>query len=294
MQYLAPILKAIASLFWVAFAFTALLLFRREIAQAIGRIKKGKFLGQEVELSDDLQKLDTVATAAKREVQALPPDESRIIIPDRRDDLNAGITKILQQAVIAPKVALIMLQSELERQAHNAIATRGLLGGRRNISVSEALSQLSQLGLPPYISDALRLFSDVRNKIIHGQAATDDDIIQAIDSGITILKAVSALPRSVNIVYHPSVDIFSDAMCTQVIADAKGLILETTSPDGAVKGFQIVPITMTRFQKGREVTLEYNLNRVWPETWYRDPDSEEIKHAWREAAEFIGRHLDDI
>jgi hypothetical protein len=207
MQYLAPILKAIASLFWVAFAFTALLLFRREIAQAIGRIKKGKFLGQEVELSDDLQKLDTVATAAKREVQALPPDESRIIIPDRRDDLNAGITKILQQAVIAPKVALIMLQSELERQAHNAIATRGLLGGRRNISVSEALSQLSQLGLPPYISDALRLFSDVRNKIIHGQAATDDDIIQAIDSGITILKAVSALPRSVNIVYHPSVDI---------------------------------------------------------------------------------------
>lgn len=262
MQYLAPILKAIVSFFWVAFAFTALWLFRREIAQAIGRVKKGKFLGQEIELSDDLQKLNAVATDARKEVQALPSDESRIITPDRRDDLNTSVTKILQQAVIAPKVALIMLQSELERQAHNAIATRGLLGGRPNISISEALSQLSQLGLPPYISDSLRLFSDVRNKIIHGQAATDDDIIQAIDSGITILKAVSALPRSVNIVYHPGVEIYSDPMCTQVIADAKGLILETTSPDGATKDFQIVPITMMRFQKGKEVTVEQAGNLV--------------------------------
>ena len=50
---------------------------QESIAKAIGRIKKGKFLGQEVELSGELIKLQQSATEASEEVASLPLSESK-------------------------------------------------------------------------------------------------------------------------------------------------------------------------------------------------------------------------
>ncbi len=44
---------------------------------------------------------------------------------------------------------------------------------------------------------------------VHGHTASDDDILRAIDSGVTILRALQAIPHEVNIVYHPGVAIYS-------------------------------------------------------------------------------------
>jgi hypothetical protein len=141
---------------------------------------------------------------------------------------------------------------------------------------------------------SLRLFSDVRNKIIHDQAATDDDILGAIDSGITILKAVNALPNEKNVVYHTGVDIFLDEGCIDKIQGAKGLILQTTSPGGAIRSHRIFPTTRTNYVKGKQVAWEWNSGRKWEAAWYRDPDTSEIKYAWGGSMEFVGRHLEDI
>ncbi len=54
----ANLLRAIAALLWPIFAFVALFLFRREIRKFLNRIKRGKLFGQEVELEEELKRLD--------------------------------------------------------------------------------------------------------------------------------------------------------------------------------------------------------------------------------------------
>lgn len=269
-------------------------MFKPQINRALGRLRKGEILGQKFELGNELVKLEnSVATAAK-EAQELPPEESRMASADQEEKFDATIKSILQQATSAPKIALMTLGAELEKRAKQALATRGMLRGRPVVSVSQALSELHQYGFPPNLSGSLMLFDDVRNKIIHSAAATDDDALRALDSGMTILRALNALPNEVNVVYHPGVEIFSDATCTKPIPNAKGIILETTSPGGVMKTFRIFPTTRTHFQKGKQVAWEWNMQEGWSAAWYRDPDTGAIREAWNSSLEFIGRHLDDI
>ncbi|HCG5526981.1 TPA: hypothetical protein NJ013_004389 [Vibrio parahaemolyticus] len=54
MNEISELLKAIAALLWPIFAFVTLFVFKDQIAEAIGRLRKGKLLGQELELSDSL------------------------------------------------------------------------------------------------------------------------------------------------------------------------------------------------------------------------------------------------
>lgn len=294
MEQVAPILQAIASLLWAIFAFTALFVLKPEIISAVGRLRKGEILGQKFELSDELAKLENSVAAVAKEREELPSQESQAASADQQEKIDTTIKSILQQATSAPKVALMTLGNELEKQARYALATRGILRDRPGVPISEALSELYQYGFPPNLSGSLKLFNDVRNKIVHGADATDDDALRAIDSGMTILHALNALPNEVNIVYRPGVEIFLDAACAVPIPNAKGVILETTSPGGVIKTFRIFPTTRTHFQKGKQVAWEWSMRKTWPAAWYRDPDTGAIKQAWVSSAEFIGRHLDDI
>ena len=308
MEQVAPILKAIASLLWTGFAFMVLFLFKSEIREAIQRLAKVEILGQKIELRDKLVELQASAVATEKEVQELPRHfildaepgqylmrgERATTRVDQEETFDATVKSILQQATSDPKLALMAVAAELEKQARQALATRGLLGDRQAVSLSQALNELNQYGFPPNLADTLRLFLDVRNRIIHGAAATNDDALSALDSGLILLRALNGLPNEVNIVYHPGVENFLDADCTQPITDAKGLILETTSPGGAMKTHRILPTTRTHFQKGKRVAWDWNMQKKWPTAWYRDPDTGGVKRAWIESAEFIGRHLDDI
>ena len=62
MSEISELLKALASLLWPIFAFVVLFLFRSQLGDAIGRFKKGKLLGQEVELNDSLANLQRSAS----------------------------------------------------------------------------------------------------------------------------------------------------------------------------------------------------------------------------------------
>jgi hypothetical protein len=218
------------------------------ITRAFGRLKKGEFFGLKFELDELEKSADATAMEVPTFVGPVLLEESQVARADQEEKFDATIKSILQQATSAPKVALIALRAELEKDARQALAARGMLGGRRAVSVSQALSELHQYGFPPNLSGSLKLFNDVGNSIIHGKTdATDDDVLRALDSGISILRSLNALPNEVNVVYHPGVELFSDAAGTKTIPDAKGIMIETTSPGDVTKMLRIFPTTRSHF-----------------------------------------------
>jgi hypothetical protein len=294
---LAELLTAIGSFLWPILAFTVFLAHRNEFRTLIRRIRKGKLLGQEIELGDSLDKLENSAKAAIIEVTAVP--ETRPELPPRsaveveREDTS--VQKILEEAAKSPKAALLFLASEIERELRRLLASTGWHHGERVVGLKQGFDILSRTeALPPHVASSVRLFSDMRNRLVHGADATDDDVLRAIDSGVTILKALRAIPHEVNIVHHPGVEIYSDPEASQPIKGARGVILETTSPGGASKQLRILPSTRTHFEKGRRVAWEWSDAHSFGPAWYRDPATNEIKQAWHGSMEFTGRHLDEV
>lgn len=295
MSELATLFQAIASLLWPLFAFTALFLFRPQIADLIRRLKKGKLFGQEIELDESLKRLDQSASSVEMEVAALPPPTAEITTPQEQVQEESVVRSVVTETARSPKAALILLASELEKIAREILATTGHLQGRRFIPVMQAIAELDQkFGLPRHIPSSLKFFWEARNRLIHGGEGTDEDILRAVDSGLTILKALQAMPRETNVVHEPSVVVYSDVDLTTPMPNVHGVILETQAPGGTSKTFRIFPTTRTHFKKGHQVAWEWNMGIVVGPAWYRSPETGDIQQAWLSSAEFVGRHLDDL
>lgn len=297
MTEVAALIQSIAALLWPLLAFTALFVFRSEIADLASRLRKGKLLGQEIEMDASLKRLDKSATAIEHEVAALPAQLIPAATREERMQDEGVVTSIIAEAGRSPKAALILLASELEKLARQLLASTGLLRGRQLIPLYQAIAELDQqFGLPRHVPTSIKLFWETRNRMIHGGEGTDEDILRAVDSGLTILKALQALPREVNVVFDPGVEVFTDRGLTTRISHpfVKGVILETYAPGGASKTLRIFPTTKTHFQKGRQVAWEWNMQLVIGQTWYRSPETGEAKLAWTQSAEFVGRHLDEV
>jgi hypothetical protein len=149
-------------------------------------------------------------------------------------------------------------------------------------------------GLPGHLPSTLKLFSIARNKIVHGGEVSDDEILRAVDSGVTILRALRAIPRETNVVVHTGVKVFQDSICTRPLPGVAGVMLESESAGGLLRALRIFPTTQQHFQQGKRVAWEWNNNNAWGEAWYIDPVSDEKKLAWSSSLEFVGRHLDDL
>lgn len=296
MNEVSELLKAIATLLWPIFAFVALFVFKEQLAGAIGRLKKGKLLGQEVELSDSLENLQRSASQLSDEVSTIPSSESQDLdAPELEEDDESNIKAIIHEAARSPKAALILLATDLEREARQTLASIGKFNGRKNISLRQAIDELdSHYGLPKHISSSLRLFWETRNKIIHGGETDERNILSAIDSGVSILKSLQSLPRETNWVHCTGVQLYSDPECKTPIENGKGIILKSASSSGAKMFYRIFPTTRTHFKKGQKVAWEWSFENTWSDAWYKDPETNEIKQAWNSSAEFIGRHLDEV
>lgn len=295
MTEFATLLQAIAAFMWPLFAFTALFVFRSQIADIARRLKKGKLLGQQIELNESLDRLDESASSIDKAVALLPalvgepPNQQELVHEER------VVKDIISEAAHSPKVALIHLASELEKLARQLLASTGHLNGRRHIPILQAIAELDEkYGLPRHVPSSLKFFWEARNRLIHGGEGTEEDILRAVDSGLTILKALQVFPREINAVYHPGVELFANVEMTNPIPNVKGVILESTAPGGTTKSLRIFPTTRTHFQKGRQVAWEWNMQNIWGQAWYRDPDTGEVKLAFISSAEFIGRHLDEL
>ncbi|MGN8124546.1 hypothetical protein ACTJK9_22570 [Pseudomonas sp. 22082] len=295
MESATKLISALAQILWPLLGFATLLIFKKEISEILRRIKKGKMLGQEIELTDSLENLRISAETVKDATIILPPPDA---IESEKEVTNSEpdeIKIVLDEASRSPRVALITLGALIERAAKQALASTGILQPLSRISATEAVSKLSDRhgGLPGDVVNSMKLFMDVRNRIVHSREATEEDVISAIDSGITILRILKALPNRKLIVLHHNVAIFADSKCEEKHRGA-GLILENVSPGGFEKSLIIFPTMQTNYQKGQLLAAEWDTKNVWNEAWYIDPDTNEKKSAWRSSGEFIGRPLESI
>jgi hypothetical protein len=70
MKQFAELIQSITTLLWPVLTFVLVWRFRTEIGELLKRVKRGKFLGQELELGESLDKLNESALAAAAEVEA--------------------------------------------------------------------------------------------------------------------------------------------------------------------------------------------------------------------------------
>jgi hypothetical protein len=195
---IAGLITASAQLLWVVVAFVALMIFRPEVKDVIKRLRKGKLFGQELELGEQLQDLHKKASAAKDEVESVPSEPSKLGAADKTDGV---IDRLLEEAVQSPVAALVILSRKIEQEMRRALATIGALNGRSSIPLSIAIKELNRFGHLKNLAGSVELFQRVRNTIVHGgRAVSSDDVLSAIDSGLSIMAALKALPIAKHVV----------------------------------------------------------------------------------------------
>ena len=292
----AEFLRAISALLWPTLGFVALFVLKAELKDLLNRVRKGKVLGQEIELSESLEKLSASAEKTASEVAALPPAPPAAL--PAADSLTADSAlerEVLGELGRSPKAALMLLASGMEREVRQLLASMGRLDPRRPLSFPQAIQVLDESGgLLRHVAGSVDQFWSVRNRLVHGRSASDEDIIRAIDSGLVILRTIKGIPHEQNVVHHPGVEVFSDREGKTLRAGVRAIVLETTSPGGAKTTRRVYPTTRTHFEKGMRVAWDWSFDLGWGESWYRDPHSGLIEYGWTSSAEFIGRDLNDI
>jgi hypothetical protein len=290
MKEWAELLTAVGNFLWPVFAFYVVWQFKDEIESLLRRIKSGKFLGQELALVEELKQLSVSANAAAVEVEAIPRNDELQVQGANFDDVER---KVIEMAAQSPKAALLLLSSEIEKVLFELLGGLGLLNGRSYVPFRTAFELLAPR-LPLPVLAPVEHFWQTRNHLVHGQGA-EDGALSAIDSGITILRALRAVYCESHTVYHPSVDVFSDPACQVKRQEVRGVILETKSDTGLQVSRRIYATNQIHFKKGMRVAWEWKTNGPsFGESWYRDPDTGEIQIAWSESKEFVGRSLNDI
>lgn len=293
---ISEIITAMSGWLWPALAIYVIVSHKKDIQALAKRVERGKIFGAEFELKKELDSLQAQATQAEAESTPAPSvapevyrDEGAVktakVIDERGDRF---IETVLAEASRSPKLGLMLLASGIDRLARQV----GAATGHPSSSLSQTVSTWTGQ-LPPQTAETLKLFTGIRNRIVHGAGATDEEAIRAIDSGIALYRAINAIPRETNIVYHPGVPIFSDRNCTMMILDARGVILEASHPQTETTR-RIFPTSRDDYVRGMQVTWEWNMGRVWGEAWYRDPDNQEIRAAWSSSAEFVGRDINAV
>jgi hypothetical protein len=142
---IADLISATASLLWPIIAFTVITWFRPELRALLARIRKGKFLGQEIELDEMLANTDEAVAKAEEmaaenisaatgtaegtssaAAQAAPTDDRLEI-----DAAQNEIEEVLREAARSPRIGLMLLSSKMERAARDLALAIGLNVGRR-------------------------------------------------------------------------------------------------------------------------------------------------------------------
>ena len=307
---IAELLRAISTLLWPLVLVGLVLSFRREVVSLFARLERFKIFGAEGELRKQLDELkETAETAAEAPIPSqqppAPPASVEEIVGSGTwpsiagtlaIDVDAITQRVIDRAERTPKTALLDLTVEIERAMRLLLARSGHISKASPSLRGLAEAVAEAVNLPEGTLDALSRFREVRNNIVHSESEglASDEILRAIDSGLTILRVLAAIAIERNVVYHPGIDLYADADCTEKRTGVVGVILETTSPGGVIKSHRVFPTTRTHFRMGNEVAWEWNTSLRWDASWYRDPSSGEITLAFQGSMEFVGRHLDEV
>jgi Domain of unknown function (DUF4145) len=208
---------------------------------------------------------------------------------------------LLEEATRSPKAGLILLGGEIERETRNLAASLKVSGhdkrerrGPMATSLMRNISILTDMGvLPKGIFNSLDQFRAVRNEIVHGgRPVSDDDIFRAIDSGLSILRVLKAVPRFRHVVRIPWFTVYSDPQGKNERVDVHGISLESINPGGITKTPRILARRENDLHQGDLVTFDFNPDQSWDASWYIDETSGDIELAWEFCAEFTGQKID--
>ena len=110
MEPLAVLIQAVAALLWPMVALYALHRFAPEIKRVALRLRKGKLLGQEIELERTLDRLGRTAAKAESEVASTVSSQSLPELYDAHtvDRSSDSVQRILTAAARSPKAALLL------------------------------------------------------------------------------------------------------------------------------------------------------------------------------------------
>jgi hypothetical protein len=204
---LADLISAFASLTWPLVALAIVSWFKPEIRAILSRIKKGKLLGMEFGL-DELRAKTEAAEATSSTIVSATGSASGIGSATAEGARVEGagsisaeavlneIEEVLREAARSPRLGLMLLSAKIERAARDLAADIVLdISGTRAPLIAVVRALLRARRLTTEDGDALILFYQIRNRIVHGHDADDEEIARAIDSGTRLLRLLLSRPR---------------------------------------------------------------------------------------------------
>jgi len=299
-ELITAISGLISSILWPAVTFWLIHNFKAEISGLVKRVKKGKVLGQEFELTEQLNDLTNKATKVKNETLNTEMINDKGKSPDdisQRNKYEEDVEKIISVSSENEELGIILLSQKIESELKTLMAGSGYLANKADFSFSDMLAFLNRnASVSENLVASIKIFWDVRNKVIHkGHGEVErDNLIRIVDIGLTVLSAIKSIPHEINIVKHINVDVFEDAECKNIIKGVKAVILETHSPGRAQINYRIFPTTKTHFSIGMQVSWEWDRSNQWGQAYYKNPADGNIKSAWNGSMEFIGRDIEKI
>ncbi|HST55228.1 MAG TPA: hypothetical protein VLJ42_04940 [Solirubrobacteraceae bacterium] len=222
-------------------------------------------------------------------------DADDVKVAARREAADGVVAEVLDQAAQSPKLAIMLLSSELDRELHRLLMGTGWGVQRRLWNLREGIARLVEVSvIPASATYAADLFTQIRNEVVHGAGSrSDDEILRAIDSGIEMYNAVANVRRERNFVLYVNVPIFSDDALTVPITDGTAVFLRTVAPTAQkTETERIFPTTRTDFKVGEEVAWLWDNSKQWGEAWCKHPATGDIIKPWDGSLNFIGSPID--
>jgi len=100
-------------------------------------------------------------------------------------------------------------------------------------------------------------------------------------------RITETLPMVPFKVVATGIPFYLDKECKSRVADATIAIIQALDPDDDIQELDLVPTTKT-YQQDSYVTLAFDNKKIWEECYYRDPETDEVRRAWRIHVNFIG------
>ncbi|HMF65309.1 MAG TPA: hypothetical protein VK608_14560 [Edaphobacter sp.] len=287
------LIKALALFAWPVLIFFLALSFKPELRtllqslpQALNRVRGADVLGIKLEL-DELREASTEAQSQVLNLQLSSdekPEQPRV--GQVKDD---PVSRIRERAIISPEAAVQLTAAYIEREIKEIVASSGWLSDYTSPQQGLKLMRERVL-IPPALAESLDRFMTIRNLIVHADAnvvLTSD----ALNQGLLLLEMLRSIPRSSHEVVRADLTLYSDPDGKVVVPDAKGVMLRGQDEHGRPSATTQVFPTTRQMLVGTRVSWEWNLKKSWKETWFRDPQTHEVFHAWTSSVEFVGRDI---
>jgi len=210
---------------------------------------------------------------------------------EKADDFSQHIIELSAKQ---PKFGLMEVDNEINNTIRKIMYNTGWNQSVNNVSIQSSLEFLVINGiLPSNILSSIKLFSNIKNKVVHGKEdIADSEIIKVIDIGMALLKTIKSIPQTTHRVYKTNVAIYQDEECKIQRSNVVGLILEEKSPGNSIINYNIYPTTNRDYKVGILLSWEWNINNTYGKSYYVEPDTNNIKLAWDSSAEFIGKDIE--